>query len=164
MAAIGGPSPYGVSDCGRHVGNRSSRSGPPGAHFLTVDLGRFIPVKGLTLLSREDRSNGRTDHYEVYFSSNGETWQGRSPNSGITKTASFFRANGPSHTSLGQRPRAGSSRESGGLKARPMQGQRTTPQHPSRLEIPRLERQPPDHKQRHIQPPEERIALHDLRP
>lgn len=53
-----------------------SRYGPvaPGPHFLVVDLGRSIPVKAVTHLCREDGSNGRTDRYEVYFSSNGETW------------------------------------------------------------------------------------------
>ncbi|RYD66494.1 MAG: hypothetical protein EOP83_04900, partial [Verrucomicrobiaceae bacterium] len=53
-----------------------SRYGPPvpGPHFLVVDLGRPTQVKAVTHLAREDGANGRTNHYQVYFSSNGETW------------------------------------------------------------------------------------------
>ncbi len=57
----------------------------PGPHFLIIDLGRATSIKGITHLAREDGSNGRTNHYEVYLGMDGETWgkpalRGKLPN------------------------------------------------------------------------------------
>jgi beta-galactosidase len=46
----------------------------PAPHFLVIDLGRTTNIKAITHLAREDGSNGRVKHYEIYLGMNGETW------------------------------------------------------------------------------------------
>lgn len=45
-----------------------------GPHFITIDFGRPIPIKAITHLAREDGNNGRVKKYEIYLSSNSDTW------------------------------------------------------------------------------------------
>lgn len=45
---------------------------PP--HFLVIDLGEKMKIKGLTLLPRQDDENGRIKNYEVYFSTDQKNW------------------------------------------------------------------------------------------
>ncbi|MEO5915377.1 MAG: glycoside hydrolase family 2 TIM barrel-domain containing protein [Luteolibacter sp.] len=57
----------------------------PGPHFVIIDLGRTTSIKAITHLAREDGTNGRVKHYEIFLSMFGETWgkpalQGELPN------------------------------------------------------------------------------------
>ena len=43
-------------------------------HHLTIDLGKVMPVLGLTYLPRQDMTNGRIAKYEIVMSQDGTAW------------------------------------------------------------------------------------------
>jgi len=68
----------------------------PMPHFLVVDLGREVRVKGIAYLPRQDMENGRIADYEVSASRDGAAWgeplaSGRWPNGAGRRTVLFRR-------------------------------------------------------------------------
>lgn len=66
----------------------------PMPHFLVVDLGREVRVRGIAYLPRQDMENGRIAEYEVYASRDGTAWgeplaSGRWPNGARRQTVRF---------------------------------------------------------------------------
>ena len=66
--------------------------GPP--HHLTIDLGKVMPVLGLTYLPRQDMTNGRIATYEIVTSQDGTAWSdpvaaGTWPNTPAMKRVRF---------------------------------------------------------------------------
>ncbi|MBK1881697.1 discoidin domain-containing protein [Luteolibacter pohnpeiensis] len=45
-----------------------------GPHDLILDLGEETKIQGISELARNDSSNGRANHYEVYCSTDGKSW------------------------------------------------------------------------------------------
>jgi len=43
-------------------------------HEITVDLRKSVDLKGLTVLPRQDMSNGRVARCEIYLSRDGRDW------------------------------------------------------------------------------------------
>ncbi len=71
-------------------------SAAPMPHFLVLDLGREIGVKGLTYLPRQDMDNGRIAEYEIHASMDGASWgepvaAGRWSNDASKRTVHFKR-------------------------------------------------------------------------
>ncbi len=51
-----------------------SRSGDPMPHYLVIDLGREVALRGLTLLPRQDRNAGRPAEAEVFCGDHPQQW------------------------------------------------------------------------------------------
>ncbi len=43
-------------------------------HYITVDLGEVLPLKGIVYVPRQDGSNGRIKHYNLELSLDGKNW------------------------------------------------------------------------------------------
>ena len=51
-----------------------ARSGDPTPHYLVIDLGREVVLRGLILLPRQDRNGGRPAEAKVFCSDNPQQW------------------------------------------------------------------------------------------
>jgi len=66
----------------------------PPPHYLILDLKKPVRVAGLTYLPRQDMTNGRIAKYEIYVSTDGQSWgspvaSGTWPNDAAMKTVRF---------------------------------------------------------------------------
>jgi hypothetical protein len=69
----------------------------PFPHEIVIDLGRKIPLAGVSYLPRQDMSNGRIAEYEIYVSDNATSWgtpvaRGRWENTAKKQEARFAAA------------------------------------------------------------------------